>query len=228
MLGYVLIAFILGGGIALIVYGIYFYKKGKKVLGVIVSILGIGCVWTILLPVILVLLFVFSFKPQEYLTFQEKLMSPDGTAWFSLYHDYSGIGDPDWHVFKIPNDEDPKSLKIPTAYRHTDSDVHDFWKNRMLMWNWSEAGNHKSNPHIEIHGQRYLVFIRGGYYHGLYDIEENKTLITDTSPWHSLVYSRDHDSTKSGLKLDQIDAQMDKWVEDTLHNPIKEIVEKAN
>ena len=69
MLGYVLIALILGGGIALIVYGIYFYKKGKRILGVIVSILGVGCVWIILLPVILTLLFVFTFKPQEYLTF---------------------------------------------------------------------------------------------------------------------------------------------------------------
>ena len=212
----------------MIVYGIYFYKKGKRILGVIVSILGIGCVWTIVLPVILILLFVLTFKPQEYLTFQEKLISPYGTAWFALYHNYSGIGDPDWHVLKIPVDEDPESLKIPVAYEFTDPDMNDFWKNRMLMWNWSEAGNHVSNPHIEIIGRKYLVFIRGGYYHGLYDIDEDKTLITDTSPWHSFVYSEEHGSTKLDLKLDQIDAQMDKWVEDTLHNPIKEIVEKAN
>ena len=228
MLGYILIALLLSGGITLIVHGIYFYKRGKKVLGAIVSLLGVGCVWTIVLPEILVLLFAFTFQPQKYLTFQEKLMSPDGTAWFALYHDYSGIGDPEWHVFKIPIGEDSKSLKIPAAYWSIDSDANDFWKNRMLMWNWSEAGNHVSNPHIEVIGRRYLVFIRGGYYHGLYDIDENKTLITDTSPWHSLVYSYERGSTRSGLKLDQIDAQMDKWVEDTLHNPIKKIVEKAD
>jgi hypothetical protein len=186
-------------------------------------------VWAIIVVVIIIPhkfsagLILFLIHPQSYLVFDEKIKSPDGASWLALYHNYGGFGDPDWHVFKVPIDEIPEKLKIPCGYNFNDSAKSDFWKKRMLMWNWSEGGNNTSNPHIKMFNRKYLVFIRGGYYHGLYDIKKNQTLITDTSPWHSLVYSMDKNSR--GSNLDQIDAKMDKWVEDTLHNPIKEIIE---
>ena len=213
----------------LIILGLSKFEKGRKILGPLLGLAGVGWtlfILTIIIPRIIEAGFlILLLNPQKYLTYDEKLMSPDSKCWFALYHDYGGFGDPDWHVFKIPINEKPEKIKIPTAYRRRESSKYDIWKKRMLMWNWSEAGHHTSNPHIEIFNNRYLVFIRGGYYHGLYDIEMDKTLITDESPWHSFVYS-DKIKKEVNYGSKQFDAMMHKWVRDTLHNPIKEIIEK--
>jgi len=113
-----------------------------------------------------------------------------------------------------------QKLKIPCGYNFEDSKKSVFWTKRMLMWNWSEAGNHTSNPNIKIFNERYIVFIRGGYYHGLYDIKTDHTLITDDSPWHSFMSSYKRRPSKNR------DIEMDQWVKDHLHNPIKAIIEK--
>lgn len=198
-------------------------KNGKKAKGLLLALLGI--VWaTIIINIIIPFLYFANigfliFKPQFNLAFDEKIKSPDGTSWFALYHDYGGFGDPEWDIFKIPIEEIPEKLKIPCGYNFADSSKSDFWKKRMLMWNWSEGGNHTSNPHIKMFKNRYIVFIRGGLYHGLYDIEEDRTLITDESPWHSFMHS---DGRKSSINRDK---EIDQWVRDNLHNPIKEIIE---
>lgn len=202
--------------------GIYQFWKGKRLVGSLIVVAGAGLTFLVMIPSLLFLMLYLSIGFREHLVFDQKLKSPDGTSWFALYHDYGGLGDPDWHVFKIPINESPEELKISRSYDSYNSED-DFWKKRMLLWNFSEAGHHTSNPHIKIFNQRYLVFIRGGYYHGLYDIQEGRTLITDTSPWHSLNFSNKRNL--EGLNSDQLDTMMDMWVESTLHNPIKEIIE---
>lgn len=208
------------GVIALIVLGISQSGRGGGALGAVVMITGAGCLLIVLERLLYVILFVQTFGFQSHLTFDEKLRSPDGNSWFALYHDYGGIGDPDWHVFKIPVQEAPEKVKIPVSYRSQRPFV---WKGRMLMWNWSEAGDHTSNPHLEMFNGRYLVFVRGSYYHGLYDIRQDRTLITDTSPWHSLVYSAEYRQMPP-VPPGQRHELMDKWVAETLHNPIKAII----
>jgi hypothetical protein len=204
--------------IDVVIRGIYQFGKGERLIGTLIAVAGTGFTLLVIISSLLFLKFLIPIKFQKYLAFDQKLKSPDGTSWFALYHDYGGIGDPDWHVFKIPINEVPEELKIPT------SDARKvFATNRIpIMWNWSEAG-HESNPHIKIFNQRYLVFIRGGYYHGIYDIQQGRTLITDTSPWHSFVSSNDKNT--KGLNYKQLDLMMDMWVQSTLHNPIKEVIE---
>lgn len=216
-----IIVFILA--IFLIVMSLKQFEKGKIIKGSLLTFAGV--VWAIIVVVIIIPhmfsagLILFLINPQSYLVFDEKIKSPDGASWLALYHNYGGFGDPDWHVFKVPIDEIPEKLKIPCGYNFNDSAKSDFWKKRMLMWNWSEGGNNTSNPHIKMFNQKYLVFIRGGYYHGLYDIREDQTLITDESPWHSFIYSDNKGTSKD------IGKKMEQWVRDNLHNPIKEIIE---
>jgi len=172
LVGLVLIIFLLLIPIAIVISGIYQFWKGKRLVGSLIAFTGTGLGLLFMIPPLFFLLFALSIGPQEYLAFDQKLKSPDGTSWFVLYYDYGGLGDPEWYVFKIPINEVPEELKIPTS----DAEKVFGTNRRLIMWNWSEAG-HESNPHIKIFNQRYLVFIRGGYYHGLYDIHEAECLL---------------------------------------------------
>jgi hypothetical protein len=219
LFGLALIILILLVPIAIVLSGIYQFCKGKRLIGSLIAIAGTGLGLLFMIPPLFFLLFALSIGSQEYLKFDQKLKSPDGTSWFALYHDYGGIGNREWDVFKIPINEVPEGLKIPASHDSED----DFGINRRLMWNRSEAGYHTSNPHIKIFNQRYLVFIRGGYYHGLYDIQQGRILITDSNPWNSFKFSNDRNTR--GLNYNQLGVIMDIWVQSTLHNPIKEIIE---
>ena len=112
-------------GLALITFSITCFKKRKKVVGWISVLIG-------MFPFAIGGTMIFTyfiiapsfFEGAKYLQYQQHLQSPDKNHNFVLFHDYSGIGDPSWHVFKFNDDVDVKKIKIPAGYTNelTDED----------------------------------------------------------------------------------------------------------
>ncbi len=213
--------------LTLITFSIICFKKRKKVIGWIsvfirMFLLAIGGALLFTYFVIAPGLFQM---PNKYLQYQQHLSSPDKDHIFVLLHDYNGVGDPSWHVFRFSNNVDPKNVKIPAGYTNELTDEDKEWSSKMLMWNWSEAGDHMANPHIEIIKNRYLVFVRGDIYLGLYDIKADKTLIDDHSPWHTYIYSDEYKTIQPEPRMDEREKLLTAWTKKTLHQPIVDIIE---
>jgi hypothetical protein len=154
------------------------------------------------------------------------LDSPDGEHKYALYHDVAGGDDHEWFVTKLKVYENPDALIVPKSFMNCSTPEEREWMDKTILFNWSEAGEHRENPHIKLVGDRYLVFERGGLYHGLYDIQEEETLITEESPWHSYIYSEEYESIKPQPSHEQRKQLLDDWVRRKLHEPIKEIIDK--
>jgi hypothetical protein len=91
-------------------------------------------------------------------------------------------GDPGWQVYKIENEIDPKILRIPCGTNTTELGEKEGGL-ELILSNYSEDGKDTRNPKIELLNDNFLVFSRGGYYYGLYGLENVETLINVWSPW---------------------------------------------
>ncbi|HOO77749.1 MAG TPA: hypothetical protein PLI51_04680 [bacterium] len=160
-------------------------------------------------------------QPPQYL---EHIVAPDGKRQFVLYTDRVGIDDETWYVLKIDSDVDPTTLRIPRGFVNAGTPEEKEWAQRTLFWNWTEAGHHRRDPHLKLVKDRYLIFVRGGLNHALYDLETDRVLIEDGSPWHSLVHSPEYRSLNPEPGRKAMAALMDDWVRKNLHGPIEEIV----
>ena len=162
----------------------------------------------------------------KYLDFIQKLDSPDGKNVFALYYGIAGGGDHEFHIFKFPKNMDPEQLTIPRSYwsHNADKEARK-WTNYSLLFNWSEDGSHSHNPEIKLFKDRYLVLIRGGLYHSLYDIKTNNTILNFDSPWHEYVYSDEYESLKPKPTHSQRKKLLENWKKKYLHNPISKIVD---
>ncbi len=162
----------------------------------------------------------------RHLVFKEKLFSPDHQSVFALFYDYPDSGDPSWHVFKFEKSVDLKKFRIPIDYAENSGQSGGQVNGQCIMWNWSEAGDHVTKPKIIII-DNYLVFMRGGLYHGLYDIKKDKTIITYDSPWHTFHndYYKKHKDNKN-LDRYELMPVFYEWKVKNIHNPIKEIIGK--
>lgn len=135
---------------------------------------------------------------------------------FLLLTDISGFGDRAWYVYQLPvGAEVTSNMK---AGRNKDG---------VLFWNYSEAGDHQENPGLEIHGERYLVFSRGGYYHSVYDISSRRVLVNHESPWHSFIGFGETEVEDNEILTKAImRKEMSRWIEKNLHKRIEEILSK--
>lgn len=97
---------------------------------------------------------------------------------------------------------------------------------KTLFWNWSEAGHHRTDPKIKIVKDRYLIFVRGGLNHALYDIQSKIVRVSEESPWHALVYSDEYEAMNPKPSNDEETNLMDAWVRKHLHNPIEQIIKR--
>lgn len=216
-------------GLTLVTFSIICFKKKKIMLGwisALISMFPLAIGGTLILSY-----FVIApafFQGAEYLQYQQHLQSPDKNHIFVLFYNYSGIGDPSWHVFKFSNDVDAKKIKILAGYTNKLTDEDKKWSSKILMWNWSEAGDQTENPHIEIIKDEYLVFIRGDIYHGLYDIKADKTLIDDRSPWHTFIYSDEYKAIQIEPTREERKRLLMAWKKKILHQPILDIIESNN
>ncbi len=169
----------------------------------------------------LLLCFGCTSQPPKYL---QHILSPDGTEQFVLYTDIAGFNEATWYVLKLGAEVDVKKVKIPKGFTNASTDTEKEWMDKTLFWNWSEAGHHRSEPSIKIAKGRYLVFVRGGLNHALYDIQSKTVRVAEGSPWHGLVYSDEYEALDPKPSHDGESKLMDSWVRKHLHDPIEQII----
>lgn len=147
----------------------------------------------------------------------QTLELPDQQIQFVLLTDISGFGDRAWYVYQLP-------IRANLTKRMKTS--HD--TDRVLFWNYSEAGDHDDSPKIEVVKKKYLVFSRGGLYHSLYDIEEKRIVVNDESPWASYTLAEESKNPPGSLPTNiETKKGMDAWVRKNLHSKIEKILNNA-
>ncbi len=135
---------------------------------------------------------------------------------FVLMTDIAGLGDQSWYVYQTRSDEE-----LTDAMREGHN------RRGALLWNYSETGDHTSEPEIEIVDERYLVFSRGGLFHALYDLEGRRVLINEESPWGAFLLVSENNADQSGNSLEERQRTFHQWKIEVLHNPILRILKQS-
>lgn len=140
----------------------------------------------------------------NYLSYCQHLKSPDGQYNYCLYFDGIGMGDPGFYVLKLKKNIDPEKLKIDWNFKTgTKSEDIDWINKHQILFNYDEAGLLTSNPKIELINERHIVFSRGGYYFGLYDLESQKDTFNIGSPWNEFREKSGYISEKYDKKKEE-------------------------
>lgn len=146
--------------------------------------------------------------------FVQKLPSPDGKYWYALFWDHAGFGDPSWHVYRVPSAVTVESVCVE---RGMDDSA--------LFANYSEAGEDCENVGIQIVRGEYLVMSRGGLFHSLYDINQEKVLVNEWCPYaasHDTVEARESERRIPHAELIQ---RIHAWTAVHLDQPIRRVLE---
>jgi len=147
--------------------------------------------------------------------FVQKVPSPDGRYWYSLFWDHAGFGDPSWHVYQVPSAVDVESMCVE---RGTDDSA--------LFANYSEAGEDCEDAGIEVLRGKYLVMRRGGLFHSLYDISQGRLLVNEWSPFGAYMNSAETDSSDRTISNEVRIQRIHAWTAAHLDQPIRQILEK--
>ncbi len=150
----------------------------------------------------------------DYKVFVQKIKSPDSQWWFALFADLAGFGDPSWHLCRFSSAIDVENLKLERGI--TDPEE--------IFWNYSEGGDQTDNPRIELVSSRYIVFTRGGLHHSLYDIQKNRVLVNNTSPYHAVVFSEEYEKLTPEPSMKETSRMVKEWKIRNLHKPIEKII----
>lgn len=160
----------------------------------------------------------------NYLDYSQHVKSPDGKFNYCLYFDGVGIGDPGYYVLKLDKNIDPEKLKIDWNFKNG-AKIEDIeWiEKKQVLFNYDEAGLFISDPKIEILNNRHLVFSRGGYFFGLYDLKIEKDTFNIGSPWNEW---RDKSGYKSEkYNRDNEEIAYGQWVKQNLDDKIRNYIE---
>ncbi|MEA4985253.1 hypothetical protein SDC9_42969 [bioreactor metagenome] len=159
--------------------------------------------------------------------YHSKLEIDSGDYIYALYLDGVGIGDPGYTVVKLEKNINPEEVYIKWTPREginyeENKEQIEWFRERIILENYDEAGFHTQNPKIEYINNRYIVFSRGGYYYGLYDIFLKKDTFNIGSPWHEW-------REKSGYKSEKYDRNKEKklydeWIKNNIHAEIKNYI----
>lgn len=160
----------------------------------------------------------------NYFDYSQHVKSPDGRFNYCLYFDDVGIGDPGYYVLMLDKKVDPENLYINWNFKKgTKAEDTEWIRSKQVLFNYDEAGFFTSNPKLEIINNRHLVFSRGGYYFGLYDLKISKDTFNIGSPWHAWL-------EKSGYKIEKNDRDKEEkayeqWIKENLDAKIRDYIE---
>jgi hypothetical protein len=132
--------------------------------------------------------------------------TPGGDG-FSLYCDFSGNTVLAWYVYRTSRGS-AETADMLEAHNISSA---LFWSLSMVE---PEAG---WEGKLELLKDRYLVFSRGGLYHSLYDIKDNRTLVHIAEPHEDYASWAEERGMESPYPTDE---SYRKWAEETLHKPI--------
>lgn len=159
----------------------------------------------------------------NYLDYSQHITSPDGKFNYCLYFDNVGIGDHGYYVLKLENNIEPEQLRIDWKFKTgTKPEDIEWIRKRQILFNYDEAEFLTSNPKIELINNRHLVFSRGGYYFGLYDLKLEKDTFDISSPWNAWL-------DKSGYKSEKYDREKEEkayelWIKENVNDKIKQYI----
>lgn len=164
----------------------------------------------------------------NYVNYIEHIESPDGKYNYCLYADDIGVGDPGFSVLKVEKEIEPEKLRINWSFQNGVSKQDTEWMlSRELLSNYEESSYHTSNPKIELIDNRFLVFSRGGYMFGLYDIKLEKDTINNCCPWSEWasqnVWAKNGTEYSGKIEKNE-ESDYGLWVKKNIHNKIKDYI----
>jgi hypothetical protein len=158
----------------------------------------------------------------NYLQYAQRIESPDGQFNYCLYLDGVGIGDSGYYVLKLEKSIDPEKLWINYSIIKGLSIKDSEWiESKQILFNYDEAELFTLNPKIELIKNRYLVFSRGGYSIGLYDVKLEKAIVNIASPWNEW-YGREIRFEKYNRKREEL--EYGQWIQQNLDKRIKDYI----
>jgi hypothetical protein len=161
---------------------------------------------------------------KNYFDYSQHVKSPDGNFNYCLYFDNVGIGDPGYYVLKLDKKVDPEKLYINWNFKKgTKAEDTEWIRRKQVLCNYDEAGLFTSNPKLEIINNRHLVFSRGGYYFGLYDLKTEKDTFNIGSPWHEWLDKSGYTSEKYDRDKEEI--AYGQWIKENLDTKIRDYIE---
>jgi len=158
--------------------------------------------------------------------YHSKLEIDSGDYNYALYLDGVGISDQTYKVVKLEKKINPEDVYLKWTPREginyeENKEQIEWFRERIILESYDEAGFHTQNPKIEYINNRYIVFSRGGYYYGLYDIFLKKDTFNIGSPWHEW---RNKSGNKSEKDRNKEKKLYDEWIKNNIHAEIKNYI----
>ena len=122
---------------------------------------------------------------------------------YGLYLSVSGFDDVHWDVVRWRAAEWRNEERLSPARLEADATV------VRLFGNYDEGPKNVEDVRLYREG-RYLVLDRGGLHHSLYDLEGERIVFNEESPWHA----------SGGAD----EADLDTWIKTHLHAPIDSVL----
>jgi len=144
---------------------------------------------------------------------------------YALYMDTWGVGDQGYYILQLEKNINPEEVYVEINFSDgIDKKQNEWVKERTVLFNYSEAGFHHSDPNIQLINNRHLVFSRGGFYYSLYDLKLQKDTFNESSPWHRFRESGTYESEKFDRKKEG--KAFDEWISENLNKKIEEYIEE--
>ena len=165
------------------------------------------------LIVIVGLVFWLNYSYRDRLSLLESIPHPTEAYNICLYEKGPWLSDSDFIVLKIDKQVNPENISNTQQAYHYDE----------LLANYEERNDLATNPDIRLVDKQFLVFSRGGYYFGLYDIKAQKPIVNDCCPFNS--WATNTVWTEKGTYYDgpiERNAKSDygTWVKENIHEKI--------
>ncbi len=157
----------------------------------------------------------------NYIDYKQHIETDDFN--YGFYMDTWGIGDQGYYVLKIEKNISPKEVYVEITAKDGINLKHRDWMDeRTILFNYAEAGYHHKSPMIKLIDNRFLVFERGGFNYGLYDLKLQKDTFNISSPWNTFVAESGYKSERYDRKKEE--EEYTKWVKNNIHDKINDYI----
>jgi len=168
---------------------------------------------------------IFSFDG-NYLHYLQHIESADGKYNYCLFRSETVFREPSYFVLKVEKEINLKKFnKLRKGTKREDW----YWINdRQLLSNLEDSGLLIENPNIKVINSRYLVFSRGGYYFGLYDLKLDSAIVNVVNIFWEWERLPDEDNMlKKNLSRKELKREYEKWVKENLHERIEKHIAES-
>ena len=119
---------------------------------------------------------------------------------YVLYFSLVGFDDMTWTIVKYKLSQWKAEERLNKDDLKKNDDI------EKILWNYDEGPKNMEDIRIFIKND-YLVMERGGLYHSLYNLKNNKVILNETSPW--------------GASGKREKTEINQWIKENLHDKIE-------